>query len=352
MTMITQIVSSFNRAEGLARSLRSVMNQEGGYWPNYVDLIICDDCSTDPKVHELLNEVEKRGWGRVIRGESKTVEQKKHFCTFTDLINRAMDMSKGNYFSYLTDGDEYMPQRYINYASYLDSDPETFLVWGMCRNIRDGVCEPMPKFGKMTKAWIMQNLPNGNFIDHNTVMHRKTELRWDTSSESWKFADWFFWLKMIGKNYKFSNTEYVGEVLYRTPDSLGRCLVERHEAFELMYERKCGMRGNAKIEEIKKEASMEGPRKILYAMNKSNKIQIVNGESFYSGDLVLASKVTTPDGRIFPDFQIVETEGYEPKDPQLPDWKPVESKGPKVPFERMKAVVEAAKAKAEEMEKK
>lgn len=343
---ITVILSSFNRPEGLRKSFESVDRQTAR---DRLDIIVCDDGSPNGEVHLLLDRYEKLPGVRVIRGEPRPVEHKKIYCTFTELINRAMDVAGGKYFSYLTDGNEYTPGRCENYAAELDGRPDVFLVWGMVQNIRDGKVVPMQPFGRLNGAYIRHHLPRNNFIDHSSVMHRKTDVRWDTDPHSWRVADWLYWRRLLEANLEFDNLPFHGEFFHDDKDGLGRCLMEEKVSFEEMMERKLAGSDGTAPEVPEEERIM---KRVKYAKNVGipdrkgethPKIEIVDGEEIHPGDLVLLEKVMTSRGNLFPAFTpFGEVGEYTPK-------KPVQPAGPKVPFAGMAATVEAARKRAEEM---
>ena len=362
---ITAIVSSFERPDGLKKSLRSVETQTAR---GQMEVIVCDDGSRSQELVKFLERYERDRLNvTVIRGEQRPVEFKEVYCTFTELINRAMDLAQGEYLSYLTDGNEWTPGRCEHYAAFLDANPEVFLVWGMVQNVRDGKPLPMPAYGRMRMADIVQRIHWGNFIDHGSVMHGRTHLRWSTDPKSWRFADWLFWQRLLDGGMQFANVPFHGEYFYSDKDSLGRCLVERNEKFKEMYERRFG---GAKAEIPEKEEDMaDDVKKVEYAKNVGGKIEIVpdpgggNAEEVPPGGIIKRSRVTTADGALWPAFApYAEFPEYKPKEPappkdkkkgarrRRPTEKKVESPKRKVPFERMRETVESAERKAAEME--
>ncbi len=223
---VSAIVSSFNRPEGLRRSLESVIQQTID-----AEIIVCDDASTDQEVMEILEDAEARFGARIVRGEPVPVSRKTEVCTFTRLINRAMDLATGDYVSYLTDGNAWLPDRCAEYVKVLDTRPDIFLVWGMVQNVRDGVPQSMPAFFPLKHWQVVNQLRRFNIIDHSSVMHRRTAVRWGEGPESWRCADWLFWKRLLAAGHgKFVNLPVHGEVFYDEPDSLGRSMVERGEA--------------------------------------------------------------------------------------------------------------------------
>jgi glycosyltransferase involved in cell wall biosynthesis len=358
---ITAIVSSFERPKGLRRTLESVQTQTTR---GEMEVIVCDDASRCTEVGRVLEEFAGRG-AVVIAGERRPVEHKEVYCTFTDLINRALDRAKGEYLSYITDGNEWTPGRCEHYAAFLDANPEVFLVWGMVQNVRDGEPLPMPAYGQMRMADIVQRIHWGNFIDHGSVMHRRTHLRWSTDPKSWRFADWLFWQRLLDGGMQFANVPFHGEMFYSDKDSLGRCLVERNEKFKVMYERRFGV-AKAGDQARKEEDMSDEVKKVEYAKNVGGKIEIVpdpgggKAEEVPPGGIIKKSKVTTSDGMLWPAFAPhAEYPEYKPKEPKAPKGKKgarrrrpskQPSSGRKVPFDRMRETVESAERKAAEME--
>jgi len=368
---VTAILSSFNRPEGLKRSFDSVLAQTVR---DQVEIIVCDDASPDDRVQVLLGEFEREPDVSVIRGESRPMEHKKQYCTFTELINRAMDRARGEHFSYITDGNLWTQQRCEMYLRFLDENPEVFLVWGMVQNVRDGELMAMPPYCRMPMANILRQIHWGNFVDHGSVMHRQTRLRWSTRPESWRFADWVYWRKLLRNGKLFANVPFHGEVFNSDKDSLGRCLVERHESFEEMYRRRAGSgngsgtrnQGERKEEEMVEEKKEEMST-VDYAKNVSGKIQLIplknsNGTKEVGvDDIVPLEEVLTDDGMMYPGFSPYgQFAQYVPKPPEPPKGDPKETKTtvakigkpkvPKVPFERMKSAVVEAEKRAAEME--
>jgi glycosyltransferase involved in cell wall biosynthesis len=355
--LITAILSSYNRPEGLRRSFESLNKQT---IRDRMEIIICDDGSPNGEVHLLLDEYEKLPGIRTIRGEPRPVEHKKIYCTFTELINRAMDSAKGEYFCYLTDGNEYSPTACERNAEHLDGMPDVFLVWGMVQNIKNGDKKPTPPFGRLTPEYTENMLPKNNFVDHSSVMHRWTDIRWSTSPESWMYADWLYWRRLIREGKRFQNHGHHVLNFFIDEDSFGGCLIRDGKSFEETMALKMKDGDGKRPVKITKEADMKN--RVKYAKNvgapdrrgdRHPKIEIMtDGEEIAPGDLVLLEKVMTPRGNLFPAFiPFGEVPEYEPKRP--PEKPPGVAKpaGPKVPFAGMTETVEAAKKRAEEMAK-
>jgi len=349
---ITAVLSSFNRPDGLEASFRSVVEQTS--WDR-MELIVCDDASPDERVLELLGKMAERPRVTVLRGDPHPVEHKEVYCTFTDLINRALDRAEGEYVSYITDGNLWTPGRCEHYERHLDANPGVFLVWGMVQNVRDGRPIPMPPFNRMGMGAIQRQIVYGNFIDHGSVMHRRTPLRWSTHPQSWQFADWLFWKRLLAAGAVFDNVGFHGEVFNSDKDSLGRCLTERHETFKEMYRRRAGGGNGGAPEQARKEVleMAENTKRVEYAKNVGTKIELVpradgsGNDEVAPGDLIRKDRVTTQNGMLWDNFALFgEFNEYKPKEPASPKTAPKSGKrrrseaagkaGPKVPFERMR----------------
>jgi len=209
------ILSSFNRVFALQRAIDSVLMQD-----NFedIELIICDDGSTSEVVKNILTEVEYSGKARVIREDFHEVGYKMKFCTLTRLINHAMDISKGDFITYLCDDDYYYKNRCEAHAEYLGKNEDIDLVWGRTRWSHDDE-------EKDVTVWDMVNLTSDeirrqileekNLICHCSATHRKTYVRWPTDSGAWKGpADWLFWKRLLKTDFKFFQFDFVGETVF------------------------------------------------------------------------------------------------------------------------------------------
>ena len=235
--MVTVILSSFERPEGLAKSFRSLLGQS--MWGD-MEVIICDDGSGSGRVRELLQKFGSNGNVRVIQGEPWPVDKKERYCTFTQLLNRAMHVARGKYITYLCDGDEYRPGRCEKYVDLLERRKSLFLVWGRSQWLRDGKRQPKRVYSKMDASAVRKLLPRGNFIDHCEFMHRRTDVRWSTSPDSWRFADWLFLQRLLLRNVEVAQVNVVGQVKHYDEGSLGRAMGEESKSFRWVHSRRAG----------------------------------------------------------------------------------------------------------------
>jgi len=350
--MITCILSSFNRPEGLRRSFESIRRQT--IW-DQLEVVICDDNSPNTEVQRLLSKYELLPNVRVLHGEVGEVMYKKIYCTFTDLINRALDTTIGEYVTYLTDGNEYTAHACERHKEHLDGMQDVFLVWGMVQNIKDQKRLQCPAFNRLPMSYIRAALPRNNFIDHSSVMHRRSEHRWSTDPQSWMYADWLFWRELLKYELTFVNHGHHVLDFYMDKDSFGRCLINKQMSFEETMRLK--MKG-ADMETDKEGRKMKKGKKrmVEYAKNTSGKIQSdLHGNYIDPEQLVKLDDVMTPRGNLLPGFVPFGSVGEytpkkrPPKKPPVPGQKRPAPPKPKVPFAGMESTVEAARKKAEQM---
>lgn len=208
--LLTVILSSYNNIDLLKRSLSSVLNQT---MMDQIEILICDNGSPSAKFREQLSEIEGISKNvRVLWGEIEEPEERAKYCVLADMINKGMDESKGKYIRYLCDTDEYTLDSCEKLVSILENNEDIDLIWGMVEHVKGGMAEPMTdSFVIKTQAAIKRDLPNFNFINHNSAVHRQTDIQWDTCAEAWKKADWLFWLRLLNSGFRFANCPHVVE---------------------------------------------------------------------------------------------------------------------------------------------
>jgi spore maturation protein CgeD len=201
LKLISVILSTYNRPSLLKRAVESVKLQS---IYNQIELIICDNGSPSSKARELLDAYEQEGI-KVIRGPVEKADDRAKYCVMAAMINRGLDEATGKYFRYLCDTDEYTIDSCKILSDILENNREYDLVWGMVVNVRNSKEEALPPFCRLGHPTITGLMRQQNIINHNSAMHRKTWVRWDTRAEAWKKADYLFWLRLIDSGFKFGN---------------------------------------------------------------------------------------------------------------------------------------------------
>ena len=111
------IMPTFNRAHIVARAIRSVLTQTFGNW----EILVIDDGSTDETfatIHDL------------VRTDTRI---RYHFASNRGLAmarNLGIQMSRGEYLTFLDSDDEYTPEHLALRAQYLAEHPSVALLHG------------------------------------------------------------------------------------------------------------------------------------------------------------------------------------------------------------------------------
>jgi spore maturation protein CgeD len=233
MPKLLVIVSSFNRPNGLRQAVSSVMQQ------SLTDLrcVVMDDASTDPGVEEVFRTYERnRRFASVVGLVVSPEDKRDRVCTFSKLINLALDSYDAEYVSYLVDDVVYHPQRCEQLVSYLDKTPEAFACWGQQEFVRvdergqeverrmqvPGTPDSIERWAGPT---FVERMEQQNFINHCSLVHRRTTLRWSESPAHWRTIDREFWLACgrNGKRFDFL-PQVIGERMLSGPHDIGPLL--------------------------------------------------------------------------------------------------------------------------------
>lgn len=207
--LLSVILSSYNNLDLLHRSLASVLDQT---IMDQIEILICDNGSPDKKFRKILAGIEGLNENiRVLWGPVEKPEERAKYCVLSAMINRGMDESRGKYIRYLCDTDEFTPDGCEKLVNELENDGSLDLVWGMVQHVKEGKVQPVDEFFAKTHAEVQRDLGNFNFINHNSVVHRQTDIRWDTRAIAWKKADWLFWQRLLKNRFQFANCSAVVE---------------------------------------------------------------------------------------------------------------------------------------------
>jgi len=232
--LLTVILSSYNNEKLLRRSLNSVLNQT---MVGQIEILICDNGSPSKEFREFLKEAEKTFQNvRVIYGPVEEPEERVKYCVLAAMINRGMDEAKGKYIRYLCDTDEYTPNSCEVLVRELENDSSIDLIWGMVQQQKDGGIS-VDEFFTKTHASVQRDLPNYNFINHNSAIHRQTGIRWDTVADAWTKADWLFWQRLLRSGFRFANSPVVVEKYHWSDGGFGIHEAEGKTLVESLKER-------------------------------------------------------------------------------------------------------------------
>jgi spore maturation protein CgeD len=204
--LVSVLLTSYNRPGWLRNAVGSVLAQTMRDW----ELIILDDCSTDPGVPQVLAET----WDDpqvIIYKSAVTATTRRDLCRYAVLANTGLAMARGRLITYLCDDDWYAPRRLELMTARIDADDQPGVVYGS-----QGITAPDGTLLSMRAA--VQPLPTGAFqVDHSSVMHTAEAGRaaggWDENPAHWTHADAVFWDRLAAAGYQFWPVLSAGEPL-------------------------------------------------------------------------------------------------------------------------------------------
>lgn len=192
MNLVSIIIPTYNNANTICRAVDSCINQT---YQN-IEIIVIDDGSMD-NTKEILSKYNEDNRFRYIYQENQERSVAR---------NHGLDIAKGKYIQFLDSDDELYPTKIEKQVSFLDANPEYFLVY--C-----GV-EYKNELGQTTHTLepkidgnIDYEILKGNFLVINSPLFRKIGVRFDTKIN--RLEDWKFWIYVI-QNKKIA---YIDEIL-------------------------------------------------------------------------------------------------------------------------------------------
>lgn len=201
MKRVSVIMGTFNGKNRIDHAIESILNQS---YDN-LELIICDDCSTDGSFEYL-----KEKYGNDKRVKLVQLEQNSGL---SSALNRCIALSEGEYIARMDDDDISHADRLSKQIEFLESHNE--VSWVSC-NINyfddDGVfgCSSSPQ-KIMTKEEVYAH---GGFV-HPTVVIRREALsevnNYTVSKLTRRGQDYDLWCKLYAAGHKGL---VMGEVLY------------------------------------------------------------------------------------------------------------------------------------------
>ncbi|NOU84047.1 glycosyltransferase [Paenibacillus sp. LMG 31459] len=196
MPKVTVIMTSYNKAGYIAKSIESMLNQ------TFTDfeLFLMDDNSNEEtrKVIEPFLE-DKRI--KFIKSNIQTMKERVEKVRYAVLINEALEKSSGEYISYATDDNRYRHTRLEQMVDYLENHPDVMIAYSASlvnylnehQEITKSQLRPAKKIVSVAPC----------VIDHCSVMHRSSILPvikekfgsyWDENPEFYRIGDGrFFW---------------------------------------------------------------------------------------------------------------------------------------------------------------
>ncbi|WP_078430409.1 glycosyltransferase family 2 protein [Alkalihalobacterium alkalinitrilicum] len=216
---VSIILTCYNKPETVRKSIESVLNQTLKEW----ELFIMNDASNEHTTNIIKSYISDI---RIHYFNSHINNENRHKTTrYATLINQAIPLSKGKYISYLTDDNEYLPERLEIMSNYLDDHPNVHIVYSkqIFRRLDESFSISSQTIrdtrGVLKKA--------SNIVDHCSVMHtreaiervkRKYNNYWDDHPDHWHNADAVAW-ERLNEFYPFHPIEKALDINNKTPYS-------------------------------------------------------------------------------------------------------------------------------------
>lgn len=257
------------------------------------ELLIVDDNSKDEEIYTFLNELNAMNENVHVHLTQLEDDFRSKHKMVSVMINIGLHYAAGTYITYLCDDDTFFPDRCEKMVNILDDWNHRGAV--VCnvrwltkdgrRKGQDTVKYNYPKPYEHGHQELLEMIAPSNFICHDCIMHRKTDMRWPEVDEDTP-VDWRHWCAMANAGIKFRKLAWTGaEAFFPGSWREGMTLQEALNAK--------GITGGETME------------KVQYAKNTGGKIEILDGGEVevFPGDVIDAKKVTTPKGKLLPGFE-------------------------------------------------
>ena len=195
---VTVLLTSYNRPKNLDIAIKSVLAQT---YDNF-ELFILDDNSnqeTIDVINKYIGLPQVKYYNSFISEEGR----KTTGCRYALNINYGIDNSDGEFITYLTDDDFFLPGRLEVMVDYLNKNPQVSVVYGQQQKLN------VDSNGNETDAGV--RAPNSilksaaHNIDHNSVLHRRSIFekiaKWPL--HDWRCADAAFWNQINNAGFDF-----------------------------------------------------------------------------------------------------------------------------------------------------
>ena len=182
---ISVIMNSYNRPYYLMQSVSSVLNQS----TRDFELIICDDNSSDPNVHKILEIFEENDSHVKVYRSDVTENERYKKARYAVMINHAINnIAQGEFISYLPDDDIYYPDKLERGLNLFDENPDYRAIY-----FNQNVVDIDLRIAGQRQFDDQPMVKASNAVDHVSIMHR-TDLfhevgGWPETRNLWGGAD-------------------------------------------------------------------------------------------------------------------------------------------------------------------
>jgi len=196
MSLVSILLTSYNRPEWLPEAIDSVINQTIDDW----QLVILDDNSSDPAVAAIIHSYDDK---RITTYVSNISEEDRFTTTarYATLINHGVrEFSTGKYLCFLGDDDFYYPDKLKLMTDYAEKIQQ-HVVYCSQQTINGAGDHLGIRFANTILACA------GGVVDHNSVMTTRIAFDraggWDDSRRHWMHADLIYWARLQAAGYQF-----------------------------------------------------------------------------------------------------------------------------------------------------
>lgn len=196
MPKVTVIMTSYNKAGYIAKSIESILNQTLTDFEFY----LMDD-NSNAETQKVIEPYLQDKRIKFFKSDIETLEQRVEKVRYAALINQALHKAEGDYISYATDDNCYRNTRLERMVDYLEQQPEVMIAYSA------SLVNYLNEHNEVTKTLLRpakKVVPVAPcVIDHCSMMHRSSILPvikqkfgsyWDENPEFYRIGDGrFFW---------------------------------------------------------------------------------------------------------------------------------------------------------------
>lgn len=214
-------MTSYNKPDYVGKAIANILNQTLGDF----ELLLMDDNSNEA-TQEVIKPFLQDSRIKFYRSSINSIAERVQKTRYAALINEALKDAKGEYITYVTDDNMYVPTRLEKMVGFLEQHKEVQIVYSASTTIHlDTEGNPVKTITRPAKS-ITANAPCT--LDHCSIMHRASVLPilqkewgsyWDEDPEFYRIGDArFFW--RLNHFWSFYPINEVLDINYITPYSI------------------------------------------------------------------------------------------------------------------------------------
>lgn len=195
MPKVSIVLPIYNGQKYIRKSIESIIGQTFEDW----ELIVVNDCSTDNTEEIVKNYIKKDSRIKLV---SNSVNQK-----LPNSLNIGFQYAKGNYLTWTSDDNIYLPNAIDKMVRYLDKNNNAYMVCAGMEYI-DENDTPIGKHVKYDNTnMLLNNVLGACFMYRKKVM----EIIGGYDASQFLVEDYDYWLRIL---FRFGSIHYIDECLY------------------------------------------------------------------------------------------------------------------------------------------